>query len=47
MYTISAMEIVGLLWWNTSNNVHFAEFHIAKHLRMYTELRGSVVPSHV
>jgi hypothetical protein len=32
------MEMVRLLWWNTTNNIHTAEFHIMKHLRMYTEL---------
>jgi hypothetical protein len=24
--------------WNTSSDINFAEFHIAKHLRRYTEL---------
>jgi hypothetical protein len=45
-YTFSAMEMVGLLWWNTGNDIHFAEFHTAKRLRMYTELCGRKVPSH-
>jgi hypothetical protein len=31
------MEMIGLLWWNTGNNIYFAEFHSAKHFRMYTE----------
>jgi hypothetical protein len=45
-YTVSPMEMVGLLLWNTSNYTNFAEFHIAKHLRIYTELRGRLVPSY-
>jgi hypothetical protein len=36
-YTVSAVEFVGLLGWYTSNDIHFAEFHIAKHFRTYTE----------
>jgi hypothetical protein len=40
------VEIVGLLWCNTSNDIQFAELHIEKHLRMYTELGGRQVPSH-
>jgi hypothetical protein len=34
----SALEMVELLWWNTSNDIHFSEFHIPKHLRTYREL---------
>jgi hypothetical protein len=37
------MEIVGLLWWDTINDIHCAEFYIAKHLRTYTEISGSMV----
>jgi hypothetical protein len=32
---VSAMEMAGLLWQNNGNNIHFAEFHIAEHMRMY------------
>jgi hypothetical protein len=35
-----------LLWWNTNNDIHFAEFHTAKHLATHTELGGRLVPSH-
>jgi hypothetical protein len=35
---VSAVEMVGLLWWNDGSDIHFAEFHIAKNLRTYTEL---------
>jgi hypothetical protein len=31
----SAVEMVGLVWWNTGNDILFAEFHTAKHLRTY------------
>lgn len=34
-YMVSAMEMAGLLWQNNGNNIHFAEFHIAEHMRMY------------
>jgi hypothetical protein len=37
-YVVSAMEIVGLLWWNRSNHIHFTEFYLAEHLRTYLEL---------
>jgi hypothetical protein len=36
-YTASAVQIEGLLYWNTGNDMHFAEFHIGKHFRTYTE----------
>lgn len=40
-YTTSAIEIVGLLWRKTGSNIQFT-----KHLRMYTELWGRLVPVH-
>jgi hypothetical protein len=36
--TVSAMEMAGLLWWNTGNDIHFTEFHNEKHLRIDTKL---------
>jgi hypothetical protein len=30
-YTVSEMEMVGLLWWNTGHDVHFAGLHVAKY----------------
>jgi hypothetical protein len=33
------MEMSGLLWWNTSSDVHFTEFHITKYFRTYTTLK--------
>jgi hypothetical protein len=46
LYMVSAVEIVWVLWWNTSSSIHFAEFHISKYLRTYTELWGRLVSSH-
>jgi hypothetical protein len=34
------MEIVGLMWWSTGNNVQFIEFHISRHPGICTELWG-------
>jgi hypothetical protein len=39
-HMVSAMEIVGLPLWNTSNVTHITE-----HLQLYTECRGRLVPS--
>jgi hypothetical protein len=36
-YTVSAMEMVGLLLWTTGNLAHMAEFRIAKYLKPCTE----------
>jgi Flp pilus assembly protein TadB len=30
LYIVFTMEMMGLLWWNTGNNIHFAELHITK-----------------
>jgi hypothetical protein len=38
LYLVSAMEMAGLLWWNTINHIHFTEFYITEHLRTYIEL---------
>jgi hypothetical protein len=46
LYKVSTVEMVGLLWWNANNDVHFAEFHIMKYLNVYIELWGRMVPSH-
>jgi hypothetical protein len=35
---VLAIEMVGLVWWNTSNYIHFTEFHFAKHARTHMEL---------
>jgi hypothetical protein len=46
LYTVSAIGIVGFLWWNTGNEIHLREFHIAKYFRVHAELSGRLVPSH-
>jgi len=37
LYVVSAIDMVGVMWWNTGNNIRFAEFHISRHLRMYPD----------
>jgi hypothetical protein len=46
LYMVSAMGMVGLLWWNIGNDNHFREFHFEKHLTTYRELSGRLVPFH-
>jgi hypothetical protein len=35
LYTVSVLEMAGLLGWNTGNDIHFTEFHNEKHLRIH------------
>jgi hypothetical protein len=36
------MQIVWLLWWNTGNDIHFAEFHIVKYFKnVHRNLSGT------
>lgn len=35
----SAMEMVGLLCWNTDNDMHLTECHVAKHERMWLQVQ--------
>jgi hypothetical protein len=46
LYTDSAIGMVGLLWRNTGNSMHLAEFHIGKPLNTYTALWGRLAASH-
>lgn len=34
-----------LLWWNTGGSICFTKFNITKHLRMYTEQWGILIPA--
>jgi hypothetical protein len=36
-YTVSAVEMVRLLLWNTSKVADIPGFHTAKHMKQYTE----------
>lgn len=38
LYVVSATDMVGVMWWNTGNNIEFTEFPISRHLRMYPGL---------
>ena len=41
-YVVSVMEMVGLLWDNTSHNIQFTNY---ENVRTYTEFQGAIVPS--
>jgi len=41
----SGVQVLGLLWWITSCNIHFTEIKISKHLRTYMELVERLVHS--
>jgi hypothetical protein len=44
--TVCAIEMVGMLLWNTGNVTHMAGCHIAKRLKTYTEFWGRLFRCH-
>jgi hypothetical protein len=46
LYVVSAAGMVGLMWWNTGNNIRLTEFHISRDLRMYPDLWWKLILSY-